>query len=308
MFQFSGDSGINGIGQCAKPADVQFFAINRNSNSVFTICELVDSGIPRSIVSLYFAVTGIQRVLAKSKVLLAAIKFITVSVVHNHIRGRVKQIAMQTSQLAANSRHRISIFGYAPTVLRDNREIFPINKNHLSFIRGNFNHIATNLKCVLGLADIIKSTMRMYFLIMLITVKGSIYRAGRLLATGHTISLRLNRIRAWVIFSVPALLPSLILCNLARRAIKLSIGGGVEHSTALVACFTSGYCWRLSHSFTSHSVYHRLASMSNNIYNKLSDALNKYVWPDDSQIVDLHIRKRFGTPPRIELRITEVLE
>lgn len=40
----------------------------------------------------------------------------------------------------------------------------------------------------------------------------------------------------------------------------------------------------------------------------LSDALNKYVWPDDSQIVDLHIRKRFGTPPRIELRVCEVLE
>ena len=40
----------------------------------------------------------------------------------------------------------------------------------------------------------------------------------------------------------------------------------------------------------------------------LLDALNKYIWPDDSQIVDLHIKKEFGTPPRIELKIWEVLE
>ena len=40
----------------------------------------------------------------------------------------------------------------------------------------------------------------------------------------------------------------------------------------------------------------------------LLDALNKYAWQDDSQIVDLHLRKRFGTPPHIEIKITEVLE
>jgi len=40
----------------------------------------------------------------------------------------------------------------------------------------------------------------------------------------------------------------------------------------------------------------------------LLDALNKYAWQDDSQIIDLHLRKRFGTPPHIEIKITEVLE
>ncbi len=40
----------------------------------------------------------------------------------------------------------------------------------------------------------------------------------------------------------------------------------------------------------------------------LMDALNKYIWPDDAQIVDLHTRKRFGSPPRIEIIISEVLE
>ena len=40
----------------------------------------------------------------------------------------------------------------------------------------------------------------------------------------------------------------------------------------------------------------------------LLDALNKFVYPDDSQIVDLHISKRFGDIPRIELVIREVIE
>ena len=40
----------------------------------------------------------------------------------------------------------------------------------------------------------------------------------------------------------------------------------------------------------------------------LSDALNKYLWPDDSQIVTLHLQKRFGNPPRIELKVSEVIE
>ena len=40
----------------------------------------------------------------------------------------------------------------------------------------------------------------------------------------------------------------------------------------------------------------------------LLDALNRYAWHDDSQIVDLHLRKRFGSPPRIELLIREEVE
>ena len=40
----------------------------------------------------------------------------------------------------------------------------------------------------------------------------------------------------------------------------------------------------------------------------LLDALNKYVWQDDSQIVDLHLRKRFGSPPRIDILIREEVE
>ena len=41
-----------------------------------------------------------------------------------------------------------------------------------------------------------------------------------------------------------------------------------------------------------------------NYLKTLEDALNKFTFQDDSQIVDLHIRKRFGSPPRIELTIT----
>ncbi len=40
----------------------------------------------------------------------------------------------------------------------------------------------------------------------------------------------------------------------------------------------------------------------------LCDSLQQFVIPNDSQIVDLHWRKRFGSPPRIELVISEVLE
>ena len=40
----------------------------------------------------------------------------------------------------------------------------------------------------------------------------------------------------------------------------------------------------------------------------LLDACNKYVYPDDSQIVSMKLHKRYGTPPRIALVIEEVLE
>lgn len=38
------------------------------------------------------------------------------------------------------------------------------------------------------------------------------------------------------------------------------------------------------------------------------DALNHYVYSDDSQIVNLHARKKYGSPPRIELMVREELE
>lgn len=37
----------------------------------------------------------------------------------------------------------------------------------------------------------------------------------------------------------------------------------------------------------------------------LTDALEKYVYGNDSQITDARIRKRFGSPPRIELTLEE---
>lgn len=40
----------------------------------------------------------------------------------------------------------------------------------------------------------------------------------------------------------------------------------------------------------------------------LLDACSKYVYPDDSQIVTMKLRKRYGMPPRIELMIMEDLE
>lgn len=41
-----------------------------------------------------------------------------------------------------------------------------------------------------------------------------------------------------------------------------------------------------------------------NYLKTLKDALEKFVYYNDSQIVDLHVRKRFGSPPRIELTIS----
>ena len=37
----------------------------------------------------------------------------------------------------------------------------------------------------------------------------------------------------------------------------------------------------------------------------LTDALEKFVYKNDSQITSAYIKKRFGSPPRIELLITE---
>jgi len=42
-----------------------------------------------------------------------------------------------------------------------------------------------------------------------------------------------------------------------------------------------------------------------NYFKLLADALNKYVFPDDSALTTVNIKKRFGTPPRIELKIKE---
>jgi len=37
------------------------------------------------------------------------------------------------------------------------------------------------------------------------------------------------------------------------------------------------------------------------------DALNKYLWDDDSQIVEVRARKAYGDPPRIEMRVEALL-
>jgi Holliday junction resolvase RusA-like endonuclease len=44
---------------------------------------------------------------------------------------------------------------------------------------------------------------------------------------------------------------------------------------------------------------------SKNLLALLEDALNKYVWADDAQITTHVVRKRFGSPPRIELWLEE---
>jgi len=40
----------------------------------------------------------------------------------------------------------------------------------------------------------------------------------------------------------------------------------------------------------------------------LEDAMEKFIFYNDAQIVDLYVRKRFGSPPRIELKITDDIE
>lgn len=42
-----------------------------------------------------------------------------------------------------------------------------------------------------------------------------------------------------------------------------------------------------------------------NLYKTLGDSLEKFVYPNDSQITTAIIKKRFGSPPRIELVLTE---
>jgi Holliday junction resolvase RusA-like endonuclease len=44
---------------------------------------------------------------------------------------------------------------------------------------------------------------------------------------------------------------------------------------------------------------------ANNYLSLLQDALNKFVWSDDAQITTVFVRKRFGSPPRIELLLQD---
>ena len=59
---------------------------------------------------------------------------------------------------------------------------------------------------------------------------------------------------------------------------------------------------------TSKKVLHPVKRPDLDNYAKtLLDALNHYIFPDDSQIVSMRVRKAFGSPPRIELLIREVV-
>lgn len=42
-----------------------------------------------------------------------------------------------------------------------------------------------------------------------------------------------------------------------------------------------------------------------NYFKLLTDALEKFIYPNDSQITTAIIKKRFGSPPRIELKMEE---
>jgi len=44
---------------------------------------------------------------------------------------------------------------------------------------------------------------------------------------------------------------------------------------------------------------------TDNYFKLLTDALEKFVYANDSQITRANIKKRFGSPPRIELKIEE---
>lgn len=45
---------------------------------------------------------------------------------------------------------------------------------------------------------------------------------------------------------------------------------------------------------------------STNICKSVEDSLNKIAYPDDAQIVETHIYRLFGEPPRIEVSIWEI--
>lgn len=45
---------------------------------------------------------------------------------------------------------------------------------------------------------------------------------------------------------------------------------------------------------------------TDNYIKTLLDAGNKFLWYDDSQIVDIKASKVYGTPPRIEIELSEV--
>jgi len=45
-----------------------------------------------------------------------------------------------------------------------------------------------------------------------------------------------------------------------------------------------------------------------NLYKLLGDSLEKFVYANDSQITSADIKKRFGSPPRIELLLEEDAE
>ena len=83
--------------------------------------------------------------------------------------------------------------------------------------------------------------------------------------------------------------------------------GCFEDSTTPLVVLVTFYRARPEH-LPKKVLYPVTKPDGNNYESLLFDALNGFVWPDDKQVVDCHWRKRFGSPPRIELLIREGIE
>jgi Holliday junction resolvase RusA-like endonuclease len=53
-------------------------------------------------------------------------------------------------------------------------------------------------------------------------------------------------------------------------------------------------------------VYHTVKSDLDNFCKTVLDSLNDRVYADDSQIVELHATKAYGSPPRVEIEVAEI--
>lgn len=76
----------------------------------------------------------------------------------------------------------------------------------------------------------------------------------------------------------------------------------------IVAVYPPPASWpkRLHAALSEGVVYHTSKPDADNLAKLVGDALNEIAYQDDSQVAELIVRKRYGTPARTDITITEL--